>query len=234
MTFLIASAGARAAVRRSASIGKRPVMSARERARPALRGRRARSRIAASKAARLAFTVPSTTWFLQHQVPHQEIGVDLDRRLAAGHAGEDEDAVGAEHRHHLERRAARRRSPRRRRRCCRPAPASSATEVVSADDVVSRRCRLDEPAARAVGAAARVDVGLEAVGDAAPSRRAARPVRRRARRRGGSCRALARRRRHAHGRRCWTCPTCVSAFSAMVSGSTSTPTSRSARGTTFM
>src|SRR5437762_3674391 len=28
---------------------------------------------------------------LQHQVPHKQIGVNLDRRLATGHAGEDED-----------------------------------------------------------------------------------------------------------------------------------------------
>ena len=39
---------------------------------------------------------------------------------------------------------------------------------------------------------------------------------------------------HAHGSRCWTCQICASAFSAMVSGSTSTAASRSALGTLTM
>ena len=37
-----------------------------------------------------------------------------------------------------------------------------------------------------------------------------------------------------HGSRCCTCQTWVIAFSAMVRGSVSTPTSRSVRGTGFM
>src|SRR5438552_2553583 len=40
---------------------------------------------------------------LEHEVPHDDVGIDLDRRLPPGDAGEHEDAVRAEHLHDLER-----------------------------------------------------------------------------------------------------------------------------------
>src|SRR5438876_9896067 len=39
----------------------------------------------------------------EDEVPHDDVGVDLDRRLAPRHAGEHEDAVGADRFHHPER-----------------------------------------------------------------------------------------------------------------------------------
>src|SRR5437899_4944412 len=40
---------------------------------------------------------------LEHEVSHDDVGIDLDRRLAPGNAGEDEDAVRADDLHDVER-----------------------------------------------------------------------------------------------------------------------------------